>query len=282
MAKLKDALIAFSYFYAQWKIATGLKYMAKYAVIWHIKLMINSSFEQRAQRRNRLIGLLQSEQHWKTSDLREHLGISQRTLMRELAELRHAGYPIESDRGRGGGIRLNGRWGITRLNLNHQEVVELILSLAVMESLQSPLLTGNLKAIKQKLFQAFPEKQRSSVSTLRKRIMIGDNAKANVISNYTTPAQQISESIAQAFLQQNCLQIEYHSEAGDRTLRGIEAQDILLNWPIWYIIAWDHLRMSSRVFRIDRIKSACIVEGSFQLRQKHLFTGIYTPFYQTI
>ncbi|WP_281284234.1 hypothetical protein [Exilibacterium tricleocarpae] len=41
---------------------------------------------------------------------------------------------------------MNGRWGIERLNLNHQEVVELILSLAIMESLQSPRLTGNLKA----------------------------------------------------------------------------------------------------------------------------------------
>jgi len=282
MAKLKDALIAMGYFHLEWNIPTGLKYMVIYAVIWHIRLMINTSFEQRAERRNRLIGLLRSEEHWKTSDLREHLGISQRTLMRELAELRHAGYPIESDRGRGGGIRLNGRWGIERLNLNHQEVVELILSLAIMESLQSPLLTSNLKAIKQKLFQAFPQKQRSAVSNIRKRIMIGDNAKANLVSHYTTPAQRISESIAESFLRRNCLEIEYQSEAGERTLRVIEAQYILLNWPIWYIIAWDHLRLSSRVFRIDRIKNARIVDSSFQLRQKHMFTDNYTPFYQTI
>jgi predicted DNA-binding transcriptional regulator YafY len=71
--------------------------------------MAKVSFEQRVERRNRLIGLLRSEEHWKTSDLRDHLGISQRTLMRELAELRIAGYPIESDRGRGGGVRLFGR-----------------------------------------------------------------------------------------------------------------------------------------------------------------------------
>lgn len=244
--------------------------------------MVNNSFEQRSERRNRLIGLLRSEEHWKTSDLREHLGISQRTLMRELAELRLAGYPIESDRGRGGGIRLNGRWGIERLNLNHQEVVELLLSLAIMESLQSPLLTGNLKAIKQKLFQAFPQKQRSAVSNIRKRIMIGDNAKANIVSRYTPPAQQISESLAESFLQQSLLEIEYHSETGERTLRVIEAQYILLNWPIWYIISWDHLRQSSRVFRIDRMKNARLVDGNFQLRPKHMFTGIYTPFYQTI
>ncbi len=279
---LNDAFSVLDDFHLNWNIATGSKCMVIYAVKWHIKAMTNNSFRNRAERRDRLIGLLRSEDYWKTSELREHLGVSQRTLMRELSELRHAGYPIESDRGRGGGIRLNGRWGIERLNLSHQEVVELILSLAIMESLQSPLLTSNLRAIKQKLFQAFPQKQRTAVSNIRKRIMIGDNAKANIVSHYQAPKKRISESIAESFLRQNCLEIEYQSEAGEQTLRVIEAQFILLNWPIWYIIAWDHLRSSSRVFRIDRIKNARIVDYNFQLRQKRLFTDIYAPFYQTI
>jgi len=244
--------------------------------------MVNSSFEQRAERRNRLIGLLRSEEHWKTADLREHLGISQRTLMRELAELREAGYPIESDRGRVGGIRINRRWGIERLNLNHQEVIELILALAIMESLQSPLLTGNLKAIRQKLFQAFPLSQRRAVSNIRKRIMIGNRAETNIASHYATPEQRISENIAESFLRQNHLEIEYQSDTGEQTIRVIEAHYILLNWPIWYILAWDQLRKSPRVFRTDRIKKSSIVDNTFRLRPKHMFADTYIPFYQTI
>lgn len=244
--------------------------------------MAKVSFEQRTERRNRLIGLLRSEEHWKTSDLREHLGISQRTLMRELAELRIAGYPIESDRGRGGGVRLHGRWGIERLHLNHQEVVELILALAIMETLDSPLLTSSLKAIRQKLFQAFPQAQRRMVSNIRKRILIGDNASANVLSLYQTPLPRISKNIAEAFLQQQCLEIEYRSEAGDQTLRVIEAQYILLNWPVWYIIAWDHLRKSSRVFRIDRINHARTVDETFRLRPQHLFRDIFAAYFNAI
>ncbi|RDL45308.1 transcriptional regulator [Marinomonas piezotolerans] len=244
--------------------------------------MINKSFEQRTERRSRLIGLLRSETYWKTSDLRDQLGISQRTLMRELAELKQAGYPIESERGRGGGIRLNGRWGVDRLQLNHHEVIELLLSLAIMESLQSPLLTHNLKAIKQKLFQAFPQQQRSAVSDIRKRIMIGSNAGANTVARYITPEHTISESIAEAFLEQCCLEIDYQSDTGAQTTRVIEAHYILLNWPIWYITSWDHLRQSSRMFRIDRIKSARIVGERFQLRPIEDFIGIYTPYYQSI
>ncbi|MBL4672096.1 MAG: WYL domain-containing protein, partial [Arenicella sp.] len=65
-------------------------------------------------------------------------------------------------------------------------------------------------------------------------------------------------------------------------LRVVEAHYILLNWPIWYILAWDHLRLSPRVFRIDRIKNARIIDDNFQLRQKHIFTNIYIPLDQTI
>lgn len=244
--------------------------------------MRNNSFEIRTERRSRLIGLLQSEDYWQTAELRDQLGISQRTLMRELAELRQAGYPIESSRGAGGGIRLNGRWGVGRLNLNHHEVVELVLSLAIMESLQSPLLTNNLKSIKQKLFQAFPQNQRSAVSSIRKRIMIGNNAKANITSHYVKPSSNISESIAEAFLQKSLLEINYQSESREQTTRLIEVQLILLHWPIWYIIAWDHLRESPRVFRIDRINEARIIDENFKLRKKDEFADMYMQFYQTI
>ncbi|PCJ23383.1 MAG: transcriptional regulator [SAR86 cluster bacterium] len=244
--------------------------------------MAKVSFDKRVERRDRLIGLLRSEDYWKTSELRNHLGISQRTLMRELAELREAGYPIESDRGRGGGVRLQGRWGVERLHLNHKEVVELVLALAVMESLKSPILTGNLKAIRQKLFQAFPQEQRRKVSNIRKRIMIGDNASANMVSRYVTPKPRVSEDIAESFLRQNCLEIEYQTEANEQTVRVIEAQYILLNWPIWYILAWDHMRDSTRIFRIDRIQKTCVSNDAFKLRPKQLYINQYTPFFQAI
>ena len=244
--------------------------------------MAKVSFDKRIERRDRLIGLLRSESYWTSTELRKQLGVSQRTLMRDLAELREAGYPIESDRGRGGGVRLNGRWGVERLHLNHKEVVELVLALAVMESLRSPILTGSLKAIRQKLFQAFPSDQRHVVSNIRKRIMIGDNATTSVASRYGTPNPRVSADIAESFLKQTCLEIEYRTEADKKTIREIEAQYILLVWPVWYILAWDHLRGSTRVFRIDRIIRTRMTNDAFKLRPKKLYVNEYTPYFETI
>jgi predicted DNA-binding transcriptional regulator YafY len=244
--------------------------------------MQKTNFKSRTERRQRLIGLLRSEEYWKTSELREHMGISQRTLMRELADLKDHGYPIESDRGRGGGVRLNGRWGIERLQLSHKEVVELILALAIMESLSLPLLTGSIESIKQKLYQTFPVNQRSAVSNIRKRILINKNTNNNTVSHLSSPLQDISENIAESFFRQRCLNVEYRSEAGKITTRIIEAHYIMLNWPIWYIIAWDHLTLSSRVFRIDRIMSASVTNTDFTLRPELIANDTYAPFFKTI
>ena len=244
--------------------------------------MQKTNFKSRIERRDRLIGLLRSQDYWKTSELREHMDISQRTLMRELAELKDAGYPIESDRGRGGGIRLSGRWGVERLLLSHKEVVELVLSLAVMESLNLPLLTGNIESIKQRLYQTFPLKQRSVVSNIRKRILVNKNAKTNIVSHLSAPLQDISENISESFFRQRCLKVEYRSDSGELTKRTIEAHYIMLSWPVWYIVAWDHLRLSSRVFRIDRIVSACVMSSEFKLRPELISDDTYAPFYKTI
>ena len=58
-------------------------------------------------RRYELVKILQSTGIMKSEQLREFLGISQRTLMRDLKALRVLGIEIDSSRGRGGGLRIN-------------------------------------------------------------------------------------------------------------------------------------------------------------------------------
>ena len=74
--------------------------------------MGKGNLKSKNDRFSRLLGLLRSDEHWTTNTLAEEVEVSHRTLMRDLSELQEAGYPIETDRGRGGGIRLSGRWGI--------------------------------------------------------------------------------------------------------------------------------------------------------------------------
>ena len=103
--------------------------MSSYGIFDVIVLNMPKNDIRSVQNRiSQLLGLLRSNDHWTTMALAHALEVSHRTLMRDLEELKSQGYPIEADRGRGGGIRLNGRWGIDRLNITNQEVISLLIS----------------------------------------------------------------------------------------------------------------------------------------------------------
>jgi len=64
------------------------------------------AMRSRVIRLDALKALLADSDATTAGDLASELGVSVRTVQRDLASLRELGMPIEADRGRGGGIRL--------------------------------------------------------------------------------------------------------------------------------------------------------------------------------
>src|ERR687889_514744 len=73
------------------------------------------------------------------ADLARELGVSTRSVFRDLDALRERGYPVESARGRGGGLRLHPNWGLGRVLLSRDEALCALLGLAVAEKLRFPM-----------------------------------------------------------------------------------------------------------------------------------------------
>jgi predicted DNA-binding transcriptional regulator YafY len=46
----------------------------------------------------------------------------------------------------------------------------------------------------------------------------------------------------------------------------VEPHYLLLSWPAWYLLVWDHLREAVRMLRVDRIESARVTEATFRVR----------------
>jgi predicted DNA-binding transcriptional regulator YafY len=219
----------------------------------------------RLNRLEELKGLLKARDHVTASALADELGVSLRTLNRDLAILREAGTPIDSDRGRGGGLRLQSNWALGRLHLSPGEAIDLLLSLALAEHLKLPLLLRNLAPIRRKITAAFGERYQARIKSLRRRIIVAAPASAQVLASYAPPAGKHLTAINAGFFDHQCLQIDYADRDGVLTTRVIEPQFVLLSPPVWYILAFDRLRGGIRHFRVDRIRHASKLDERFRL-----------------
>jgi biotin operon repressor len=90
------------------------------------------------------------------ADLAAELGVSVRSVFRDLGALRARGYPVEAARGRGGGLRLHPNWGLGRVLLARDEALGTLLGLAVAERLGLPMFAAELGRARRRLAGAFP------------------------------------------------------------------------------------------------------------------------------
>ena len=236
--------------------------------------MGRGSASKKLDRLDQILGHLKSGDPVTASLLAEDIGVSVRTLMRDLDTLKARGYPIETEQGRGGGVRLTPRWGIGRLTLNYREVIDLLLSLSVLEKLNSPLFFSHLSSVRNKLFASFPDAQRPAIRKLRQRILLGKAASEQVMQSYVpTQKSKLTDAVIEAFVEQRSLIVDYQREDGALHERAIEPHYLFLNWPVWYVLVWDHSRDAARTFRIDRVKRVQPLSSRFRLKPLSQFSN---------
>lgn len=228
--------------------------------------MTRTKAHDRLRRLDLLAAQLKQDVHCTVQDLARHFGVSARTITRDLAIMREQGLPVDADRGRGGGVRLDRKWGVGRLNLAYGEAVDLLISIEVAEHMGSPIFLGNLAAVRRQLVASFSPEKRAKIERLKSRILIGPTASIPVQSSVAVPSKPVVQALHQAFLDQEALAIGYQREDGAVSSRVIEPHYLLLKYPVWYVIAHDDLRAGPRTFRCDRLQSAHGAGRSFALK----------------
>jgi predicted DNA-binding transcriptional regulator YafY len=233
------------------------------ANLWHHNLMARSLDDE-------IHGLLATGEHYTAALLAERLSVSLRTIRRVIARLREDGVHIESDVGRGGGIRLSRRSGLPKLRLHQTEVISLLMALALAESLELPLLGQQLSQLRNKLCLAFDSQERPAISKLRQRILVGNVASGKIQESWRKSKQIDIDLLQSAFFSRNMARFRYTDSAGVSTHRLVEPQYLILTHPAWYLLAFDTEKRNGRTFRIDRINEVEIVDDSIQLSTRRL------------
>lgn len=234
--------------------------------------MARSDTPARLDRLDLLTARLKAEAPMTVAGLAAEFGISARTLFRDIAILRARGLPVEADRGRGGGIRLDRHWGVGRLSLGYREAVELLVSLTVAERMGAPWMMANLGPVRRKLEASFAPAMRDHIRGLRARILIGKGASVPVLQGFRAPGAEAGAVFA-GFLERRVLAFTYTDAEGRGTERVAEPQFLLLNAPVWYLVAWDRGRDAPRTFRLDRIAAVSVTDDPFALRPEAAFAA---------
>lgn len=216
----------------------------------------------RAARLLEIEGLLFARSTWTASELADAVGVSQRTLQRDLVTLEQGGLPLEAERGRGGGVRLLHSAAPRRLQLSEQQLLDVLLALAVAEHLHSPLLLESLRSVRRALTLTFPRAKGAAIAALRQRVLVGAPASATVRLSYGAhPPAAVVRPLQEAFVGCRRLEVHYAGAAGPARRRHVEPHALLFNAPIWYVLGRDVEADAARTFRLDRIQRArCLNE----------------------
>ncbi|MEU0911011.1 YafY family protein [Streptomyces althioticus] len=195
----------------------------------------------------RLLGLLQTRRDWPGRELSDRLGVSARTVRRDVEKLRTLGYPIEAVGGVGGGYRLGAGAALPPLLLDDEEAVAVAVGL---RTAASGAVTGiaetSVRALA-KLDQVLPSRLRHRVNTL-------DAALVTVPVPGPTVDPSTLGTIASAVRDHHRLRFHYVSHDGERSVRDVEPYRLIHEARRWYLFAWDTRRWDWRRFRVDRLE----------------------------
>lgn len=220
----------------------------------------------RLERLDRLESWLKSDELLILRDAAGELGVSIRTINRDIELLRERGVPVESDRGRGGGVRLHSQWGVGRVAFTYKEAIDLLVGIAMSEQTDQSMQMGQSRSIRRKLMASFSHADQARINKFRDRIRTGSLSSAHSLSAYLPAALQINGVLKEAFLLQKRAKVTYRDVQRRDTKRTVEVHYLVLNPPIWYAMCWDDLRQDIRSFRCDRMQHVALLPQVFDVR----------------
>ncbi len=198
-------------------------------------------------------------------ELAAELGVSARTMHRDLATLRSRGMPISSDVGPGGGVRLEGTRGVTAVHLSSAEVVTLWLSARLSQAGSDLPWSGAASSGLAKLLASLPAPRARELRALCRRVWVGPPASATVNASVGKTPHELLRLFEEAFTSGVGLGFQYQDRDGRLSTRRVEPHGILVQSPVWYVLAKDVEKAEPRMFRMDRIsKPKLLSELSFR------------------
>lgn len=197
----------------------------------------------------RLLSLLQARRSWPGGELADRVGVSPRTIRRDIDRLRELGYRIAAERGSIGGYRLEAGSDLPPLLFTADEAV--VLALGLRAGAADGAIRGMADltvSVLAKLEQVLPPAVRSRVHATQAAVVAPGPVRATEVVD-----PEIFALLALACRDSELLRFDYTASDGTPTARRVEPAALVPDGRRWYLLAWDSGRGDWRTFRLDRI-----------------------------
>ncbi|WP_317633408.1 YafY family protein [Streptomyces sp. SCSIO ZS0520] len=196
----------------------------------------------------RLLSLLQAHREWSGTALADRLGVSARTVRRDVDRLRELGYPVNASPGTGGGYQLGAGAELPPLLLDDEEAVAVAVGLRTAAGHGVEGIGETSVRALAKLEQVLPDRLRRRVGALTAYtvpLLRGPGAAAADPGLLTELAHACRDFVT--------LRFGYRDHGGTETRRRAEPHRLVCTERLWYLVAWDLDREDWRTFRVDRL-----------------------------
>ncbi|MEU4151598.1 YafY family protein [Streptomyces sp. NPDC026659] len=209
----------------------------------------------------RLLSLLQTPREWPGGELADRLGVSRRTVRRDIERLRELGYPVQATLGAVGGYRLVAGKAMPPLLLDDEEAVAIAVGLrAGAGHAVAGVDEASVRALA-KLEQVLPARLRHRVTTLQ--------AATTPLTGGDGPsiAPETLTALASAVTGRERLRFAYRAGDGGESHRLTEPYRLVSTGTRWYLVAYDLEREDWRTFRVDRLSEPFATGARFTPRE---------------
>ena len=201
---------------------------------------------RRADRLFQIVQLLRKRRTVVTAArLAERLGVSERTIYRDIEALQDAGTPIDGEAGVG--YRLRPDYDLPPIMFTRDEIHAIVIGVRIASQVGDRQLA------------------RASESVLSKVAAILPPELAPILSDahfYVPPVSRLHaqtdalQVIREALTEKRTLSISYADEKGRTSERVVRPLGVFFWGRTWTLAAWCEVRQAFRNFRVDRIASA--------------------------
>jgi predicted DNA-binding transcriptional regulator YafY len=208
-----------------------------------------------------LLGLLQSRRVWTGEELADRLGVTTRSVRRDIDRLRDLGYPVQASKGHGGGYQLGAGAALPPLLLDSDEAVAMAVCLRLAAG-------GTVAGVGESALRALSKLDQVMPSRLRAQVSAVHDATVTLTSpSPESPVEpDVLMTLARACRDREHVNTGYVDRDGNTTQRRLEPYQLVTTGRRWYLLTYDRDRQDWRSLRLDRMSDVTAMGSTFVAR----------------